>query len=722
LLTPVSEPTVSIVGPAADTRSWVNEPQGVAVEDLRTEPHLPGVGVSRRGGDKRSLWTRRTAIAGVGGVMLVALAVMAPILLRVETDVGTILLEVEQPEITGAVVIVDGQKKITIKPGREQEPIEVVADKREHTLRVTKGGFETFTDRFTVREGEAVRIRVRLERNDIATAAPELPPAPEQPIETEPNRSAAQWVLGQGGLVTVRHALGGKNLKAGDKLPDGPLEVSHIDLTGLSTISDGDLSRFHGLAKLASFVVHSTPITAASLIDLVEKCPSIIELGMNDIAMTAGDARRLGRQTRLRRINCYGCGLDDKSIEPIVQLPQINQLNLGRTTIGDATMEKLSGRVHLEALFLTRAHVTDLGLKSLANCKNLHQLDIQQTKVSEEGVRELSAALPRCTINWQGGQIGPSPAPELAPIPLRRAAEQSIPLVDFRRWPRNPDYQQYEQRGLVFDAMTAPGNLATTVADVWAKDVTLRAKLRLRDVKEGGAALFAARNDYPYPRDALPYVLFYIGKWDGVIMVSLHNGKGGKFQKLASAPMPPPDADGFWDVEFSVRGTHMTAQINGQLLAEAEDDLATEAARISLGAGNAHAEWVDPVILLHDPPEQIREGIWLPDAELLFNGANNVVLIPTLTRTQQKSFTIEAWVTPGAAGRTGAQLVSVAGPGMVSLLIDRDGKLGATVHYATPEQPQNTAAAAGGSLPVGKRSHVAARGRRRPACRLRRGS
>ncbi len=98
----------------------------------------------------------------IAGTVLASLILLAGIILKVDTSAGIIILEIDQPELAGAVVSVDDQQKITIKAGKGTEPIEVVADEKTHTLQVTKGGFETFTKQFTVNAGGKETIKVRL--------------------------------------------------------------------------------------------------------------------------------------------------------------------------------------------------------------------------------------------------------------------------------------------------------------------------------------------------------------------------------------------------------------------------------------------------------------------------------------------------------------------------------------------------------------------------------
>ncbi len=85
------------------------------------------------------------------------------VLLRVKTPEGTIVIEADQLEIAGAVVEVDGQQRVKIDPGKGQERVTVVADEKEHVLKVTKGGFETLHRDFTLKAGEEQTLTVRLE-------------------------------------------------------------------------------------------------------------------------------------------------------------------------------------------------------------------------------------------------------------------------------------------------------------------------------------------------------------------------------------------------------------------------------------------------------------------------------------------------------------------------------------------------------------------------------
>jgi serine/threonine protein kinase len=112
---------------------------------------------------KKELPKRLWPIVAISLAGIVGAVGAASIFLKVETAAGTIILEIDQPELAGAEVAVDGQKRITIKTGEGAEPIQVEADEKTHTLKVTKGGFEAFFTTFTVKPGKERAIKVRLE-------------------------------------------------------------------------------------------------------------------------------------------------------------------------------------------------------------------------------------------------------------------------------------------------------------------------------------------------------------------------------------------------------------------------------------------------------------------------------------------------------------------------------------------------------------------------------
>ena len=76
---------------------------------------------------------------------------------------------------------------------------------------------------------------------------------------------------------------------------------------------------------------------------------------------------------------------------------------------------------------LAGSGLSDPGIAHLAGLTNLEVLDLRRTKATEPGIKKLSAALPGCKIEWDGGVIEPAPsaAPDGAPP---KAAASDWPL------------------------------------------------------------------------------------------------------------------------------------------------------------------------------------------------------------------------------------------------------------------------------------------------------
>ena len=98
-------------------------------------------------------------------------------------------------------------------------------------------------------------------------------------------------------------------------------------------------------------------------------------------------------------------------------------LYLNDTAVSDAGLAHFKDCKNLSFLVLASTQVSDAGLAALAGCPKLVSLNVTNTKVTEAGVKKLSAALPGCKIEWDGGVIEPKvaiigPVPPIAKAPF----------------------------------------------------------------------------------------------------------------------------------------------------------------------------------------------------------------------------------------------------------------------------------------------------------------
>ncbi|MSR60427.1 MAG: hypothetical protein EXS05_22770 [Planctomycetaceae bacterium] len=115
----------------------------------------------------------RNRIGAAAAVMLMAIGVYCAVawIVKVETPHGTVILELDSQEASGAEVYVDEQRRITLRLQPGGEPITLEVDSGAHKLKVAKAGFEIFTREFSMAAGGREQFNVRLEPKNISREA-----------------------------------------------------------------------------------------------------------------------------------------------------------------------------------------------------------------------------------------------------------------------------------------------------------------------------------------------------------------------------------------------------------------------------------------------------------------------------------------------------------------------------------------------------------------------
>ena len=86
----------------------------------------------------------------------------------------------------------------------------------------------------------------------------------------------------------------------------------------------------------------------------------------------------------------------------------INVSENGQDRVIKVSADVPPGEFELTAVnLLFNNKVSDAGLAHFAGCPKLGVVIVKNTKVTEVGVKKLSAALPGCKIEWDGGVIEP---------------------------------------------------------------------------------------------------------------------------------------------------------------------------------------------------------------------------------------------------------------------------------------------------------------------------
>jgi serine/threonine protein kinase/Leucine-rich repeat (LRR) protein len=188
----------------------------------------------------------------------------------------------------------------------------------------------------------------------------------------DPDRRAAEWVLKNFGAIRVNDR-DGPELKAGATLPREAFRLTAVNLNRNGRITDAGLAIFKDCKSLTWLGLANTPVTNSGLA-FFKDCKNL------------------------------------------------THLDLAQTKIANTGLAVFRGCTKLTELDISGTLVSDVGMQYLKDCKKLTRCDFRTSKVTAAGINELKAILPQCRIQWDGGVIEPSAAPDAD----RKAAEWAL--------------------------------------------------------------------------------------------------------------------------------------------------------------------------------------------------------------------------------------------------------------------------------------------------------
>jgi len=293
----------------------------------------------------------------------------------------------------------------------------------------------------------AVLPHCRIDINPDVTRATGKEPKNEVASESmDPNRRAAEWVLGIRGELRISaddHEREAANIA---DLPGGELAVVAVYLAGNRSATDEALENCQGLTSLRILDLTSTGVTDAGLayfkestgleslhllgtqvtddgletlkgmtglrlglnlagtqvtdrgLENLERMTGLQVLDLSRTAVTDAGIERLKGLTALRRLHLASTGVTDAGLEIVKGFTRLEVLELCNTEVGDRGLEHLAGRNTLQIVRLDSTEVTDVGFEHLAQLTELEELYLRRTRVSVAGVAKLQAALPHCQI------------------------------------------------------------------------------------------------------------------------------------------------------------------------------------------------------------------------------------------------------------------------------------------------------------------------------------
>jgi hypothetical protein len=202
--------------------------------------------------------------------------------------------------------------------------------------------------------------------------APPLPKSNSAEDQLAFNRAMAAWALRnpRGGVAVVfPDGTRQSGIRKVQDLPAGPFLVVELHLSRCG-VEDGDIPKLTALPKL-------------ELVNLADN-----PLSNQGMAM-------LGASKSLLHVNLYTTPLDDHALTQIcLGLPNLTELQVGRTSVTDDGLEAVGRLSHLLRLTLTEDDITDDGLPHLMGLGNLEHLHRLCLSVCSNILRGLQAQLP----------------------------------------------------------------------------------------------------------------------------------------------------------------------------------------------------------------------------------------------------------------------------------------------------------------------------------------
>jgi eukaryotic-like serine/threonine-protein kinase len=202
----------------------------------------------------------------------------------------------------------------------------------------------------------------------------------EPTVVLDPDRTAAEYVLSVGGIVSVNGA--GKEIKTKEELPKGPFSLTAVNLAGKGSVTDEALATFKDCKGITVLLLYLTGV------------------GDTGLANFSGCKN-------LTHVDLGGTRVTDAGLAHFKDCKALERLALAGTQVGAAGLAHFRDCEKLTFLNLHNTRVDDAALAHFKGCKELTYLNAQLAKVTALGVAELAKAHPKCRIEYDGGTIEP---------------------------------------------------------------------------------------------------------------------------------------------------------------------------------------------------------------------------------------------------------------------------------------------------------------------------
>ena len=308
-------------------------------------------------------------------------------------------------------------------------------------------------------------------------------------VEDDPDRRAAEWVLGIGGEVIVKtdQDFGWQQVNDVSNLPEGNLRLVSINLLNNANVSDADLAIVRTVPTLHGLRLQGTRITDVG-IEHLGVFHDLVGLSLNGTQISDGALTVLSKLPQLESLYLSRTSISNSAIAVLRDFPKLMTIDLYHTKVTEVGIAEISRLSKLVALRIG-PDVTPLSLKSLrtlpglrmfALCstrmtgpimeqlKEMGELEVlflQDTGITDAGLSGLRAAIPQTQIQIgedlgrefsreegnlrkrieeenqaTGAVTGTTPPPAIAPFDADQAKKHQQVWADYLDVPVERDF------------------------------------------------------------------------------------------------------------------------------------------------------------------------------------------------------------------------------------------------------------------------------------------
>ncbi len=393
------------------------------------------------------------------GKLTLALASLAVIFFAVatvfyvQTPKGTVRIELNDESLEATLT-----KNGAVIKGTEKNA-EIRVETGEQSLKIKCGDFEFETDKFTLKKGEIITLKVELltgkvqvvqnEKNIGERDLPKIDPpllTVDPPKKKDPpppardyNREVAEWVLNMGGDVRIDTMDKATVERVG--LPKNKFNVTSVSFSKRATIKDADLEKIGHCSKLDYLDLRSTDITDEGIVNL-KNCLELRTLYLNRANITAKGLISLNHLQGLRTLGLSDTKVGDIELEELAKFPALDSIYLDGTNITNNGLQTVGKMLKVTQLDISRTAITDEGLNHLTEMRKLQTIFVRRTKATERGIEDLAKSLFKCSvIKTTTNEIAGRKVLWLkGEITLRNNMSEEVTIQDFKDWPKGENW------------------------------------------------------------------------------------------------------------------------------------------------------------------------------------------------------------------------------------------------------------------------------------------